>query len=444
MDYTKLNMNGKAKNYISPFYEKALEIAEVYKKATGVECFVINSKGFRLSPKGADEAVCPFCNSLNDICGISSECRQAHLYGGYQAERFGGSYIYFCPINMLHWSSPLMEEGIMTGALVAGPALIIEPDELIEELNQKFDPADIKAAGLRKKLDHIPIVTTEKAKALSEMLLITASHLIEGDHSQLTSRKENMEQQAQISEYIQYIKAMENKDAEFAQFPIEKERELLHLIQTGDSKEARSVLNEILGVVFFSSGGKFDVVKTRVLELLVLLSRAAVEGGADAEQIFGMNYQYLSEINNYNSIEGIAGWLARVIVRFSDLVFDLRDVKHADAIYQTIQYINKNYAEKVTLDEVASAVYLSPAYFSKIFKEEMKCNFNNYLNQVRINKSKNLLVNSKFSLVEIAGMVGYEDQSYFTKVFKKMTGLSPGKYREKRGKIDRDTKEIHG
>ena len=115
-----------------------------------------------------------------------------------------------------------------------------------------------------------------------------------------------------------------------------------------------------------------------------------------------MNYQYLNEINNYNTVEGLAGWLAKVIVRFSDLVFDLRDVKHADAIYQTIQYINKNFAEKVTLDEVASSVYLSPAYFSKIFKEEMKCNFNTYLNQVRISKSKNLLMNSKFSLVEIA------------------------------------------
>ena len=67
---------------------------------------------------------------------------------------------------------------------------------------------------------------------------------------------------------------MEHKDAEISQYPIDKERELLHLIQTGDSKEARSVLNEILGAVFFSSGGKFDVVKARVLELLVLLSRA--------------------------------------------------------------------------------------------------------------------------------------------------------------------------
>jgi hypothetical protein len=243
-----------------------------------------------------------------------------------------------------------MEEGIMTGALVAGPALIIDPEEILDELNHRFTKESVEEGGLREKLQEIPRVTSEKAKALSELLLITASHLIEGNHSQLTSKKDRLNQQSQISEYIQYIKEIECRDTKISRYPMEKERELLHLIQTGDSREARRVLNEILGSVFFNSGGKFNVVKTRVLELLVLLSRAAVEGGADAEQIFGMNYKYLEDINNYNSVEDLAGWLARVIVRFSDLVFDLRDVKHGDAIYRTIQYINKHYAEKTRID----------------------------------------------------------------------------------------------
>ncbi|OQY34068.1 MAG: hypothetical protein B6241_06185 [Spirochaetaceae bacterium 4572_59] len=438
-------MSNKARDYISPFFKRAIELAKTYSQATGVDCFVINSKGHRLSPEGfiKSEACCSACNKMSKISGIDLNCRQSHLYGAYQSERFGGSYMYFCPVSLLHWSSPLMEEGLMSGALIAGPALIIEPDELIDELKTKYKSKLPEGEGFKNALNEIPIITTERAKALSEMLFISASYLTEGELSDLVSKKETMDQQSQISEYIQYIKRMETSDIEISQYPIEKERELLHLIQVGDSQNARRILNEILGVIFFSSGGNFDVIKARVLELLVLLSRAAVEGGADSAQIFGMNFNYLKEINNYNSIEGIAGWLSRVIVRFADLVFDLRDVKHADAIFQAIQYINKNYAEKVSLDEVAGAVYLSPAYFSKIFKEEMKCNFNTYLNRNRIEKSKNLLLNSKFSLVEIAGMVGYEDQSYFTKVFKKIAGLSPGKYREKRGRIDRENSEIH-
>ncbi len=436
-------MSTKAKEYVSPLFERAIDLAETYKQATGMDCFVINNKGEKMSRTGTLPPSCGFCHTMAKIKGIKLNCRQSHLYGGYQSERFGGSYMYFCPVSLLHWSSPIMEEGVMAGALVAGPALLIEPEELLHELQEKYSGNISDTERIRNDLKDIPVLTTEKAKALSEMLLVTATYLTEGKVSELLSKKDTMDQQAQISEYIQYIKRMEHTEMEISQYPIDKEKELLHLIQIGDSGNARRILNEILGVIFFSSGGNFDVVKARVLELLILLSRAAVEGGADAEQIFGMNFNYLKEINYYKSVEGLAGWLAKVIVRFSDLVFDLRDVKHADAIFQAIQYINKNYSEKVSLDEVANAVYLSPAYFSKIFKEEMKCNFNTYLNQVRIDKSKNLLLNSKFSLVEIAGMVGYEDQSYFTKVFKKIAGLSPGKYREKRGKIDRNSEEIH-
>lgn len=91
--------------------------------------------------------------------------------------------------------------------------------------------------------------------------------------------------------------------------------------------------------------------------------------------------------------------------------------------------------KKITLEEVASYVYLSPSYFSKIFKEEMKVNFNTYLNYVRIEKSKKLLLDDSIVLVDLSNLVGFEDQSYFSKVFKKITGVSPGKYRESRGQI---------
>ena len=90
--------------------------------------------------------------------------------------------------------------------------------------------------------------------------------------------------------------------------------------------------------------------------------------------------------------------------------------------------------KKITLEEVASYVYLSPSYFSKVFKDEMHCNFNSYLNRLRIEKSKQLLLSENVRLVEVSGLVGFEDQSYFSKVFKKLTGVSPGKFRESRGK----------
>jgi YesN/AraC family two-component response regulator len=65
----------------------------------------------------------------------------------------------------------------------------------------------------------------------------------------------------------------------------------------------------------------------------------------------------------------------------------------------------------------------------------MKCNFNSYLNKVRIEMSKKLLTDHDIPLVDVANMVGYEDQSYFTRVFRSNVGISPGKYRERNGQM---------
>ena len=248
-------------------------------------------------------------------------------------------------------------------------------------------------------------------------------------------------QQSHISEYIHHLKSMGGDSA--GTYSIDKERELMRLISKGDKKGARELLNELLGELFFTSGQDFEIIKSRILELVVLLSRAAMDGGANVEQIFGLNFNYLKEINQFRSLEPLCNWLTKIMVRFIDFVFDLEEVKHADAIYKSIQYLNEHYTEKVSLDDVANKVYLSPAYFSKIFKEDMNISFKNYLNTLRIDKSKSLLSNSDIQLIEIAGMVGYEDQSYFSKVFKKLAGISPGKYRESRGKFIGTDEEIH-
>ena len=90
---------------------------------------------------------------------------------------------------------------------------------------------------------------------------------------------------------------------------------------------------------------------------------------------------------------------------------------------------------KLTLNEVAEYVFLSPSYFSKIFKEEMNYYFNDYLSYVRVEKSKALLLTERISLADIAANIGFYDQSYFNKVFKKITGITPKKFKECSGQI---------
>ena len=99
-------------------------------------------------------------------------------------------------------------------------------------------------------------------------------------------------------------------------------------------------------------------------------------------------------------------------------------------IHQTVQYLNTNYSEKITMEQMAQRVYLSPSYFSRVFKEETGESFTTYLTRIRIERSKSLLSQKSIRLTDIAQLVGFEDQSYFTKVFKKQEGMPPLRYRE--------------
>ena len=83
----------------------------------------------------------------------------------------------------------------------------------------------------------------------------------------------------------------------------------------------------------------------------------------------------------------------------------------------------------ITLNQLAEMVYLSPSYLSRIFTKETGNSFNDYLNAVRINKAKSLLKYNDLRVADVANAVGFDDQSYFTKVFRRITGVTPVKYR---------------
>jgi YesN/AraC family two-component response regulator len=194
------------------------------------------------------------------------------------------------------------------------------------------------------------------------------------------------------------------------------------------------LFNDLLAHIFLASEFHLEIIKVRVIELIVLLSRATIDAGANINEIFCFNDNYIKRIEQFNDIEDLSVWLTGILHRFINYSFDFTNVKHSDVVYKVIQYIKSNYTKKLSLDEIANYVYLSSSYLSTIFKEETGQSLTNYINIIRIEKSKILMLNNNLSLVEISNMCGFDDQSYFTKVFKKITGISPKVYRSSREK----------
>ena len=218
-------------------------------------------------------------------------------------------------------------------------------------------------------------------------------------------------------------------------YPIEKETELFNAVAKGDKATAGDYLNQILGYIFFYVNDP-EISRIRVEELFVILARAAIVGGANRDQIFRISQQYMLDMRSMNTQEEFTRYLAKSLNRFTDLVFEMVDAKHSNVINGVISYIGSNYTRNITLDEVASFAGYSPSYFSRIFKEDMGKTFKEYLTELRIEKSKSLLLSGNLPMAEICHMVGFNDQSYFCKTFRTVTGVSPDKFRKRTRRID--------
>lgn len=99
-------------------------------------------------------------------------------------------------------------------------------------------------------------------------------------------------------------------------------------------------------------------------------------------------------------------------------------------IFEIAKYIQTHYNEEIALQDISSQFFLSREYISRKFKREFKENISDYIGRIRIEKAKLLLLNPHYRISQIAEMVGYPDDKYFSKVFKKFTGLSPNEYRK--------------
>jgi AraC-like DNA-binding protein len=219
-------------------------------------------------------------------------------------------------------------------------------------------------------------------------------------------------------------------------YPMETERLFLASLRRGDIGEARSILKTLLNALNKSAAGSFNIFRLRAIELAVLLFRSAsdddTESGADLET----NNKYLKKIEEAVNFNEIAATLNVILDRMSSKIFSFQGVRHSSALRKAERFIWENYTRKVSLQEIADASGLSAPYFSTVFKDEMGENLSSYLNRLRIEKAIVMLSETNQPVSEIALACGFDDQSWFSKIFKNFTGMSPGKYREQGGLLN--------
>lgn len=405
--------------------EVAKNLTEAFAESCRVPCDIIDDNGNRIfhSDRYSDLRV-----KCHRLLHKEMDCEHLQLYGAGQSERFGGRYIYSCPAGMGWISVPVIADRRAEVSISVGPFLLSDYDDYIAELP---DMKDCELVEVTELLNEFPKRSPKELSDLSMVVLAIAFYLSDSRRLFL----ENSIREREEREIGQNIHRLNSINAA-SRYPREREDDLFVAIKSRKYLEARHILNELFAHILLSSGSDLVSTRTRSMELIVLISRAVGAESSDFEHLLRLNEQYLTDITQITSFEELHIWLARVIDQFINLIFDSNEVKHQDTLLKSIRYMKEHLDKKVTLDEVAEYVGFSPTYFSKVFSEEFKETFSTFMTRLRIERAKELLLVDDMQIGAISASVGFEDQSYFTNVFRKNVGVTPARFRKKQGRLD--------
>jgi two-component system, response regulator YesN len=216
----------------------------------------------------------------------------------------------------------------------------------------------------------------------------------------------------------------EERRKEFPIYPFEKEKQLCRNILNGNEVEALQLIEELYEWIIETS---FDMgeIKAKTYSLLLTVNRTILK---DTNDVYS---SYYDQLQTAATVEELL-LITKKIVSEMNHTLNLQRTDQTGLLIEKIcGYINENYWKEIRLEEMAHMVNYSSHYFSKMFKLYKKQTFIDYVTSVRVAKAKKLLSDSQLTIREVGSLVGYEDQNYFTRVFKRIENMTPSEYKDK-------------
>ncbi len=398
-----------------------------YTTKTGLPLVLINASG-EIIYSGKKCTVCEQAlTGMNSV--LMNNCRLRMLKAIEEAFRWGEGYITNCPLGLIMYAVPIVLNKKLIGGFLSGFAIFPEmkqdfKEEVIQNL-RGFDET-VDEPNLRNL--QLKIFSLKKVRENVSYLLALTRKFHINDMKFFEDRKAEYIQQYKIANFLDDLK--KNKP-DVARKILDKQEEIIQKVKLGDKTGAREILNEFLGTIFFESGMNFEIIKVRIIELVVIISRTAIEAGVDAKDLMGMNYSYFIELNKATDLDELLFKLNNILTNFIIRVSATKEKKKKIKVRKLIEYIDLNFTRKLTSEEVAKFSGLSTSRCLHLFKEETGMSLSEYVKKLRVDYGKYLLLNTDISLADCAIEAGFFDQSHFTKTFKQVEKIPPSQFRRK-------------
>ncbi len=163
-----------------------------------------------------------------------------------------------------------------------------------------------------------------------------------------------------------------------------------------------------------------------------MLARFCMEGGMAMEEAFGLSDEYIRRMDCCTNMAEIVYVHDQMALDYVCRMRNLRKrIASSKQVAEAIDYIYVHIMARITIQDLASAISVSPAHLSRIFKQETGISVSEYIRQRKIDMAKNLLRFSDYDFADIAAMLSYSSQSHFIQHFRSQMGITPKAYRDK-------------
>lgn len=373
---------------VIPAFER---ITAAYSRDWGLICSLVDVEG-RLVAGGI---------RCSRDCADGPDCAAACRRAIEESVRWGEPSVLLCPKSQMIWAVPVMENAHVVGGLIAAR---MEPG---------YEPATPAPELVHQAM-------ADLLRVASEANLTNAALL---EHRRREARRES-----ERAEAIHEVKGHNYQS--IRDIYLVEEPALIAATKRGDRASARDIINRVLVGIYFVGRDRPVLLKSLILELVVMMSRSAVEAGGDPNEVLGSNYSSVADLARIETEEELCIWLVEILERIMGAIKANHRYPIGVLLDAAISYMRENLQEDLSRDDVAKIACLSPSHFSRVIKQTYGSSFTELMAKMRVDRARELLVRTEKGLVQIGLDCGFREQSYFTKVFQKYTGASPGEYRK--------------
>lgn len=227
--------------------------------------------------------------------------------------------------------------------------------------------------------------------------------------------------------YIEDLEPDQNIEVNFDE---RKENILINSIKFGSEDDVEKSIEDIFKIVINKkvSFSEFQVYLLQVMSSITRISKTLKQ---NASELFGTNNNIFMEMLRFDTSRELKEWLKEICLKLRGEITEGRQSTCKVHVMNAKTYIKENYRDsELTLNSLSSHLHISPSYFGAIFKDETGETFSGYLLRVRMDKTKEIMETTNLKNYEIAEMVGYTDQHYFSYSFKKYFRISPNEYKK--------------